>query len=204
MYFKQNGPEEKFLILSTEADHNGALNPKYITGLINQLSNRFDVKYRTISVVEDIQREITSATQFGRVTGLMLWAHGSPKSILLSYNLANGSLTNETISPDLFSGLDPSCVIALRSCSTGYYPYFSLAYRVANRSKRITFAAADVTNIITLKQLDPLEFSFERYGKPVGTRKIQPLKDDSFITFLKSLFTSKQENISIQNNSRHD
>jgi hypothetical protein len=201
LYFKRQGPEEKFLILSSEADHNNALNPVWTSFLIDQLSKRFDVKFRTVSCVEDVQREIESATQMGRVMGLMLSAHGSPTSMLLGYDLNDGRLTSRTISPALFSGLDPRCIIALKSCGTARYSYFSVAYRVANLSKRITFAADDDCYGITLKQLDPLEFSFERPGKPVKTKKIQPLEDDSLITFFKSLLTSKQENISVQKNS---
>jgi len=63
---------------------------------------------------------------------------------------------------------------------------------------------------MTIKQLDPLEFSFEAPGKPVKTVKIQPIEDDvnvhlptkevgehlqdefSFIAYLKFLFTPKR------------
>ncbi|HEY5235882.1 MAG TPA: hypothetical protein VIJ14_06875, partial [Rhabdochlamydiaceae bacterium] len=189
LYFKRQGPNEKFLILSTEADHNTGLNPVWTTVLIYKLKQKFDVKFRTVSCVEDVQREIQSATQMGCVMGLMLRAHGSPTSMLLSYNLNDGRLTSRTISPALFSGLDPRCIIVLESCSTAFYPHFSVAYRIANLSKRITFAADNDCYGITLKQLDPLEFSFERPGKPVKTKRIEPLEDDSFIAFLKSLLT---------------
>jgi hypothetical protein len=204
LYFKQNGPEEKFLILIAEADHNGALRPIYLKPLIDQLSKRFDVKLRTISVIEDIPREITTAAQFGPITGLMLSIHGSFLGMEISDDLNNGLLTNGNITSDLFSGLDPRCVITLYSCNTAKYPYISVAYRVANASKRITFAPNNLPNGIMLKQLDPLEFSFEKPGKPVKTKKIEPLADDSFTTYLKSLFASKKENISVQNNSNSD
>jgi hypothetical protein len=194
LYFKQNGPEEKFLILTAEADHNGALNPLLLKSLMEQLSKRFDVKFRTISVVEDIPREITSATQFGPITGMMLNAHGTQQYMLLSYAPNNGSLTNETITPDLFSGLDPRCVIAIRSCDTASYPYFSVAHRVANRSQRVTFAPDNLCYGITVEQLDPLEFSF---NTPAKTKKIHPLENDSFIAYLKSFFTYKQKTISV-------
>jgi hypothetical protein len=92
----------------------------------------------------------------------------------LSDDLANGWLKSETISPDLFYGLDPRCVIALKSCCMAKYPN-SLGYRTANASKRITFAADDLCYGIWLKQLDPLEFSHAHRGKPVKTKKIQPL-----------------------------
>jgi hypothetical protein len=197
LYFKKQGPEEKFLILSTEADHNKGLNPVWTSFIIDKLKQKFDVKFRTISSVEDIQREIQSAIQMGRVMGLMLRAHGSPTSMLLSYDLNDGRLTSRTISSDLFSGLDPRCVIVLESCGTASYPYFSVAYRIANLSKRVTFAADDDCYGITLKQLDPLEFSFERPGRPVKTKRFEPIENDSFITFLKSLLTPKQENISV-------
>lgn len=195
LYFKANGPEEKFLILTAEADHNGALNPLFLKPLIEQLSKRFDVKFRTISVVEDIPREITNAAQFGPITGLMLSIHGCFSGMKLSDDFNNGWLTNENITPDLFTGLDPRCVIALKSCSTAKYPYIGVAYRVANCSQRVTFAADNNCAGIKLEQLDPLEFSLNnsydwkrKKWVQVNTKKIEPLADDSFLTYLKSLF----------------
>ncbi|HEX4839858.1 MAG TPA: hypothetical protein VFU89_05405 [Rhabdochlamydiaceae bacterium] len=174
LYFKRNGPQEKFLILTAETDYNEAFKPCLLdAGLIYQLSKRFDVKYRVISCVEDIQREIQSATQFGRVMGLIIVAHGSCFSMTLSGNLNTGKLTNETISADLFAGLDPRCIIALRSCSTASDPD-GIAYRVANIAKRTTFAKSDDSYGITLTNLEPLEFSFERPNCSVKTIKIEP------------------------------
>jgi|GEM_PF-924094 len=175
LYFKQNGPEKKFLILTAESDHNGALDPFKLTDLIDQASKLYDVKLRTFSTVQDIPREIQHAGQFGHVIGLVLNLHGSLTFMRISGN-KNGLLTYETISPDLFSELDPHCVIALNSCNTASDPDFGVAYRVANASKKITFAPDGAPYGITLSQLDPLEFGFERPGKTVKTVKIQPIQ----------------------------
>ncbi len=184
LYFKQNGPEEKFLILSAEYDHNGALDPIHIRHVVHQLSQRFDVKFRTVADPQDIPREITSAEQFGPITGLMLNAHGNWAAICLS----NDSwLTSYTLTPALFSGLHLRCVIALRSCCTASDPS-SVAYRVANCAQRVTFAPDDVCPIMKLEQLDPLEFSFECPGKSVNTKKIEPPENDSYITYMNFSF----------------
>ncbi|HEX2579545.1 MAG TPA: hypothetical protein VHK67_03990 [Rhabdochlamydiaceae bacterium] len=188
LYFKQSGPQEKFLILTAEADHNGALDPCNIASLMNQLSKRFDVKFRTITCVDDIQREIQNATQFGRVMGLLINAHGHPVYMHLSNNPNTGWLDIRTITAELFTGLDPSCVIALYSCLTASLPYYGVAYRVANLAKRVTYATSGLPRGITLNNLDPLEFSFEKPGIAVKTKKIEPLENDSFMTFLKSFF----------------
>jgi hypothetical protein len=79
---------------------------------------------------------------------------------------------------------------ALDSCSTAQYPYFSIAYRVANLAQRTTFAADHAFTRLVLKQVSPLEWSFEDRSKIVRTRKLIPLEDDLFLTFLKSLFSS--------------
>jgi hypothetical protein len=141
----------------------------------------------------------------------MLSMHGSLYDMEISEDFNSGRLTNGNITPELFTGLDPRCIIALKSCSTAKYPYIGVAYRVANCSQRVTFAAGNDCAGIKLEQLDPLEFSFKncfdwkrRKMVSVKTKKIEPLADDSFITFLKSLFTSKPENISVQNISTPD
>ncbi len=190
LYFKRTGPNEKFLILSADADYNTALDPFWIKPTIQKLSEKFDVKYRTIYKVEDIQKEIKIASQTGRVMGLLLQGHGEPFSIHLSDDYSSGFLNSRDVSPLLFEGLDPNCVIALSSCSTAQYPYFSIAYRIANLAQRTTFAADHVFNRLILQQISPLEWGFEDKSKIVRTRKLIPLEDDSFLTFLKSLFSS--------------
>jgi len=194
LYFKRTGPEEKFLILSAGADHNSALNPFWLTGIIRRLSEKFNVKYRTIYKIEDIQNEIRVASQTGRVMGLLLQSHGEPLAIHLSDDPSSGWLNSWDISPLLFEGLDPNCVIALSSCSTARHPHFSLAYRSANLAQRTTFAADHAFNRLILKQAAPLEWSFEDRSKIVRTRKLTPLEDDSFLTFLKALFSSRHPN----------
>ncbi|MBS0648998.1 MAG: hypothetical protein JSS10_07235 [Verrucomicrobia bacterium] len=188
LYFKRTGPEEKFLILCADADHNTALDPWLIKPIIRRLSERYDVKFRTVYKVEDIQTEIKAAAQMGRVMGLLLRGHGEPSSIQLDRNLTTGLLSSRDITPLLFEGLAPDCVIALDSCSTAGYPHFSIAYRIANLAQRTTFAADRPFNILSLKQVSPLEWSFENSSKTVRTKKLIPLEDDSFLTFLKSLF----------------
>ncbi|HUD02325.1 MAG TPA: hypothetical protein VMR37_08340 [Rhabdochlamydiaceae bacterium] len=190
LYFKKNGPKEKFLILSTEADYNTAFDPWKITSIVRKLSAKFDVKFRTIFTVEDIEKEVRLASQAGRVMGLMLRAHGSPTTMHLSDTPGSGWLTTRTVSPHLFEGLDPDGMIILDSCSTagGIIRHFSLAARVANLSQRKTIASDRVCNGITLKQTDPMEWSFERIGSDAQTITMVPLKDDRFITYLKSLF----------------
>jgi hypothetical protein len=189
LYFKRNGPQEKFLILSTETDHNMAFDPLRFAWIVRKLSAKFDVKFRTVFTVEDIEKEVRLASQTGRVMGLMLRAHGTPTSMQLSEAPGSGWLTTRTVSSHLFEGLDPKCEVILDSCSTaGGIRYFSLAKRVANLSQRKTIASDRVCYGITLKQLEPMEWSFEKIGTDARTITVVPLKDDRFITYLKSLF----------------
>ncbi|HEX4839833.1 MAG TPA: hypothetical protein VFU89_05280 [Rhabdochlamydiaceae bacterium] len=184
LYFKRNGPQEKFLILTSEADRNGALDPSKALSLIDQLSKRFDVKFCTITCVDDIQREIQAATQFGRVMGLMIRAHANPINMWLNNDsdIGIGLLDPHTISADTFAGLDSQCTIVLEGCHTASIPYDGLAYRVANLAKRVTYAADDFCCGISHVKLDPLEFSFEWPDRSVKTKKIDP-----FETVLNSL-----------------
>lgn len=179
LYFKQYGRQEKFLILTSEADHNGAFYPSKYLYMIDKLSKRFDVKFRTITCVNDIQREIQTATQFGPVMGLMIQAHGNPFFMHLSDDPNTGLLKTQTISADTFAGLDPQCVIVLNSCATASVPYDGLAYRVAKLAKRVTYAANDIACGISLIKPDTLEFSFEQPDRSVKTIKIEPLESDS-------------------------
>jgi len=178
LYFKSNGHQEKFLILTAEADHNGSLDPIEHYYMIYQLSKQFDVKFRTITCVNDIQREIQTATQFGRIMGLMIHAHGNPFYISLSDDPNIALLDAHSISADTFAGLDPQCVIALFSCDTANL-LDGVAYHVANCAKRVTYAASGKTSSISLPKLNPLEFSFERLFCSVKTIKIEPLESDS-------------------------
>jgi hypothetical protein len=174
LYFKRNGPKEKFLILCADFDDDKGLkayDPREYTTIIHALSRRFDVKFRTIYKAEDIQKEIQIASQKGRVMGLWLQAHGAPFAIRLTNTLL---LRSEDISPSLFSGLDPDCVIALQSCSTAKYPGTSFAYQVAKCSQRITYAADGIINICSLENVSPLEWSFNDRQQTVHTKKIVP------------------------------
>ena len=107
-------------------DPNGALNPK--EGTFSQdlqtLNKRFDIRFHTISKISEIETEINLAAQAGRVTGLMLRAHGAPFAMQFGEDPSTGILWTGSLAPTTFKKLDPTCIIVLESCETAKYSFF--------------------------------------------------------------------------------
>lgn len=168
LYFKKGDKREKFLILNAEKDPDNAFHPGLGSFLndIEKLNERFDVKFRTISKIEDIGHEIELAAQAGKVTGLMLRAHGSPFSMEFGSDPVFGILRNETIPLGMFSKLDPECIVVLDSCSTAKDPDSSLAYELASQLQQVIYATDGALKSHTgtdlrLFSLNPLEWRFD-------------------------------------------
>jgi hypothetical protein len=170
LYFKKGDKREKFLILCAEDDPKDALNPEIGPFLkdITKLSTRFEVKFRTISRIEDIRAEIELAAQAGKITGFMLRGHGNPLFIILGSDPVSGTLRIDNIPSGTFSKLDPKCVIVLDSCRTAQYPN-GIAYEIASQSQRVTYAATSIVGLdeetdMRLVSLNPLEWQFDSTG----------------------------------------
>ena len=182
LYFISGNGQEKFLILSAADDWNGALNPSY--GLfcedLKLLNECFDIKFHTISKVSEIETEINLAAQAGRVTALMLRAHGSPEAMQFGADPDTGILRKGELSPTTFKNLDPDCIIILESCETAQY-VGSLAYYIANLAQRVTYAAdySFSAGEFKLVQINPLEWNFDWWFIPTHTKIILPKKEPS-------------------------
>jgi hypothetical protein len=167
LHFKEGDKREKFLILNASFDWNGAFNPEngdFIEDL-KTLNKRFDVKYCNISSTDQIEKEINLASQMGKVTGLMIRAHGSQYSMSLDADPKLRSyINNRTLTNTTFKNLDPSCVVIIDSCQTGSDTEHGIAKQIADLSQRITYAP---TYSLTskdnkLKNVDTLEWTFDR------------------------------------------
>ena len=191
LYFKKNDQREKCLILYTAYSHNDAFKPDTydeffepnpFTYNLKNLENRFDIKFRVVSNVEDIRKEIAVGSQVGRITSLILGAHGHSWGMLFGPDPTTSWLTKETIPLAGFSKLDPNCVICLESCSTAEIPDQSIAYDIAHHSNLVTFASRNENVAIWLDSLNPLTWIFDSVNPDTGKLdfssgiKIEPSK----------------------------
>ena len=180
LYFISNDEKEKFLILSAADDYNGALNPSYGSFCedLKLLNECFDIRFHTISKVSEIETEINLAAQTGKVTALMLRAHGSPESMQFGSDPDTGILRKGELSPTTFKNLDPDCVIILESCETAQY-VGSLAYYIADLAQRVTYAAdySFSAGEFKLVQINPLEWNFDWWFVATHTKKIIPQEE---------------------------
>ncbi len=162
--FSKDDDREKFLILSAAYDPNEGLDPNKGNFLkdLSKLNERFDVKFSIVTSVDEAKKEIQLAGETGKVTGLMIRAHGDPDGMCISHGLNHTEIEKNTISEDFFKPLDPNCIISLESCSTALYEDDSIAYDVANIANKVTyasnyhFAACDYN----LTNINPLEWEF--------------------------------------------
>lgn len=113
-----NDPREKLLYFRAARDGNGALNPKSSPQILNPLYNKFDMKYRVVQSYDEICEEIQEAAKIGKLTTVIIDAHGSPEGIYLSENKGIHRFALYS-SPSCFAGLDPSATIFLFACCTG-------------------------------------------------------------------------------------
>ncbi len=176
LYFKKGDKREKFLILSAQSDHNGTLDPSNRIDFLKdneKLNKRFDVKFRTISRVEDIKTEIELAAQTGKVTGLLLRAHGNPDCMVFGSDPECGTLWQGVFPAGIFSKLDLECIMGLFSCKTAAAPN-SIAYKIASESQRVTYAPGSLPNYMRLSSLKPLAWRFSDSSNVEMTKIIIP------------------------------
>ena len=77
-------PRQKFLYLSMEADHNGALNPSSNPQLFEVLSKNYDFKYKVIKSYDELCSEIREAARSGELINIVINGHGNPGGIHIS------------------------------------------------------------------------------------------------------------------------
>jgi hypothetical protein len=114
-------PRQKFLYLSMEADHNGALNPQQNPELFETLSKNYDFKFKVVKSYDELCKEVKEAADTGKLLNLIINGHGNsniihiagPENSWDSYMYRNRDLAK------CFDGLDPSATITLFVCSAG-------------------------------------------------------------------------------------
>lgn len=136
---------EKFLYLAAEHDHNGALNPSLVAGILTKLSENFDLKYKVVKTYDEVCNTIEEAAKIGKVTNVIISGHGSPSGIELG-NQLHGRISRKNEFTTCFSKLEPYAKIILFSCSTGALPpqeikkLDNIAQTIADKSKRVVIA----------------------------------------------------------------
>ena len=87
--FDQNDLRAKGLVISAAFEQNGALNPKFIAPLVNELSKTLDVKFVVARSVKDICKYIEEAKNLGKKTDpsilkrVIIFAQGNPSKLPL-------------------------------------------------------------------------------------------------------------------------
>ena len=77
----KDNPKKKFLFLSMEADHNGALNPKNNPELFKTLPKNYDFKFKVIRSYDELCIEARGASILGEEAHLVIHGHGERKGI---------------------------------------------------------------------------------------------------------------------------
>lgn len=111
-------PRGKLLYFNAEADANGALAPELSSKIIHAFYNKFDMKYMEVTSYDQICEEIQEAAKKGKLSMVVINAHGWPDGMELSIHEKINRFTIFS-SPSCFSGLEPTGKIFLLSCCTG-------------------------------------------------------------------------------------
>ena len=162
--FRSDDPREKFLFISAEADHNGALNPPHIAGILGKLAQKYDLKFQVVKNHSDICQLIDSAKKTGNLAYVLIHGHGEPRGIVFNEVEQELSIHDYMLESDhfasCFSGLNPNGKILLVSCSTGGMkdigdkknpipngrPFDNIAQAIADDTKRIVIAPKDTAH----------------------------------------------------------
>jgi hypothetical protein len=115
LHLNQSDSRPKFLWLTADYDHNGAL--KVSIGRIGGLESLLDFKYQIIDHPEELCNAIQSAVKTGNLQTIVLDAHGSPSSIALSPQKLISVL--QSLSPGCFKGVPRNAKFFLKSCFGG-------------------------------------------------------------------------------------
>ncbi len=161
-YFRlcKDDPREKFLFLSAQEDHNGAMNPQGYPGLLVDLSEHFDLKFKVVKSYRDICAEALAATKVGKVAAVLIHVHGQPDHLEIqnssSFWSRIGLFENKEQFLGCLSKIPTSARIILAGGSTASSST-SLAYTIARETQRTVIAPTRpvYANRITL-QSDPL------------------------------------------------
>jgi hypothetical protein len=138
--FRSDDPREKFLFISAEADHNGALDPSLISTILSKLSNSFDLKFQVVKTQKEICDSIENGKKAGNLAHVLISGHGNPEKIVLDADVIN----ENTDFASCFSGIQPNGKIILLSCSTGKprnnNSFDNIAQKMADKAKRVVVA----------------------------------------------------------------
>lgn len=159
--FRYDDLREKMLITVASSDHNGAMKPGLISGILSTLAALYDIKYAVISHKEQLCQLMQAATKVGQLTNVILIAHGNPT--FMSLDDREGISYKDDFS--CFSALAPHGQISLFSCSTGKeddvgYPLKNIAQKIANSVQRTVVAPVDLLYPVFTSVLNPEQSVF--------------------------------------------
>lgn len=132
---------EKVLFLSGDHDHNGALKPSYISDLLSFFALNYDMKYAVIETMEDLCSQVESAAKTGKLSHVIIGAHGNSQGIILSQEDQTQFWLNKSSDLSCLNNVDLHGRITLLSCQTGKPdPSGNIAQQIANVAECLTVA----------------------------------------------------------------
>jgi len=149
--FRKDDPRDKSLFVSAGYEQNGALDPKFISSVMNAFGKDFDVKFVIANSVKDVCRYIREAKHIAdesksKLNNVIIDAYGNGKNIVISLpGTDSGTLNEKTDFKTCFEGVDPSGRIVLVSAKAGDRSNGEpIAQKIATIAQREVIAATEM------------------------------------------------------------
>lgn len=160
---RQENLKGKFLFLSAEEDHNGALDPERMLKLLKEINTKYDLKYKVVSSLDEVCREVKKAAEIGKLVNVLINAHSDSSGMCLSNcKSRDGWLHKFKDYSKCFEGLDPLGKITLFGSKTGASSEGktenNIAKKIATDSKKEVIAAIDMISSNGMEMADSSDF----------------------------------------------
>ena len=149
--FREKDSRDKSLFISAGYEQNGALDPKFISSVMNAFGKDFDVKFVIANSVEDVCRYIREAKDIAiksksKLNNVIIDAYGNEKNIVISLpGTDSGTLNEKTDFKTCFEGVDPSGRIILVSAKAGDHSNGEpIAQKIATIAQREVIAPTEM------------------------------------------------------------
>lgn len=161
--FCKDDPKQKFLYLSMEADHNGALHPRFVPHILEPISKEYDLKFKVVKSYEELCNEVKEAAKIGDLLNIIINGHGSPQGTHISgTNTLDNYIHMKRNLAKCFEGVDLA-KITMFSCSTNApvdgNPKNNIAHSIADARKDTVVAPVGdlYATRIKLTSINPFE-----------------------------------------------
>lgn len=147
--WEESDGRKKVLYASAKEDFNGSMNFSIYTQGFKQLNEDYDVKFATVSKVQEICKLLSSQEVEFPIESVLIDAHGFPHEIFFSDQPGGRFYSWSKIPEKCFETLSPTAKIYLISCNSGVdlKMDISCAQHLADVTGRSVIAAMDELNL---------------------------------------------------------